>query len=158
MDSKLSNPLAAPVRRYPHHAPIDPHKENAFIFLTVCTKFRAPLLANHRVHLTLREIWSDSSQWRVGPYVLMKDHLHLIAAMSSSNAVRLESWISWWKRLSSRKCKEIGLTWQKGFWDVRIRNDAALAAKCLYMRDNPLRKGLVATADEWPFTGVVHKL
>jgi len=151
------NLLAAEVRAYPHHSIPAPSRENALIFLTVCVRHRARVLANEQVHEKLRELWSDGSHWLVGPYVLMEDHLHSIVAMSYSNTVPIERWIAWWKRLSARSFTDIGLRWQKSFWDTRIRNDEAYVAKCFYMRENPVRKGLVENSADWKFQGIVHR-
>ncbi len=158
MKGSILNPLAAPCRLYPHHLRPDPLKENALIFLTVCSKNRAKVVANEKVHRELRNLWSDASQWIVGPYVLMEEHVHLIIALSCSNTVPLTNWVAWWKRLSSRAIFPEKLNWQKSFWDSRIRNDEAFTAKCSYMRANPVRKGLVRVPSDWEFQGTIHRI
>jgi len=43
-----------------------------------------------------------------------------------------------------------GLSFQNGYFDTRIRDDAHFAEKWYYIVRNPVAKGLVATPREWP--------
>jgi len=52
------------------------------------------------------------------------------------------------KRFLSR---EAGITWQRGFFDHRLRSEEALQEKAQYIRQNPVRRGLVGSEDEWPY-------
>ena len=45
--------------------------------------------------------------------------------------------------------------WQPGFFDHLLRHDESYAEKWLYVRDNPVRKRLVATWDAWPYRGEI---
>ena len=40
-----------------------------------------------------------------------------------------------------------------GFFDDVLRNDESYGQKWEYVRENPVRAGLVARADEWPYEG-----
>ncbi len=48
--------------------------------------------------------------------------------------------------------------WQADFWDTQMRDGDQYHRKWLYVRENPVRAGLVADADAWPFQGEVHSL
>ena len=48
--------------------------------------------------------------------------------------------------------------WQRGCWDTQLRLGENFAAKCEYVRNNPVRAGLVANADEWPYQGRLNNL
>jgi hypothetical protein len=48
--------------------------------------------------------------------------------------------------------------WQKEFFDHLLRSDESYSEKWNYVKNNPVRAGLVADADLWPFTGHVHYL
>jgi putative transposase len=154
---KLNDP-PFPVRKRPPHAPVNPMNGHAIIFLTVCTKNRAPLLANEPIHQILRELWSDASQWRVGSYVLLPDHAHLFVAKSRYDSVALRTWIRWWKRESTRRSGRGDTLWHPNFWDTRVRTPTLYAQKRLYVRENPVRHGLVDKASEWELQGEVFKL
>jgi REP element-mobilizing transposase RayT len=45
------------------------------------------------------------------------------------------------------------LRWQTDHWDKRIRNPDAYEQKWLYVLNNPLRKGLAAKPEDWPYQG-----
>ena len=42
-----------------------------------------------------------------------------------------------------------GLRFQRDFWDTRLRDEAHYAEKFRYICNNPVRKGLCASAREW---------
>jgi putative transposase len=48
--------------------------------------------------------------------------------------------------------------WQRDFWDTQMRDREHYDEKLAYVRMNPVRKGLVATPEEWPYQGVVHPI
>ncbi len=56
--------------------------------------------------------------------------------------------ISDWKRYTAR---HVSIHWQRDFFDHRIRNEASLAEKWNYIVQNPVRAGLVTSAEEWPY-------
>jgi len=41
--------------------------------------------------------------------------------------------------------------WQRGFFDHLVRNTESYAQKWDYVRENPVRAGLVSTAEEWKY-------
>jgi len=43
--------------------------------------------------------------------------------------------------------------WQPGFFDHILRNDESYTQKWEYVRENPVRAGLVSLADDWPYQG-----
>jgi hypothetical protein len=48
--------------------------------------------------------------------------------------------------------------WQPGFFDHILRSDESYAEKWNYVRDNPVRAGLVKDADKWPYQGEVVRI
>ena len=51
-----------------------------------------------------------------------------------------------------------GPHWQKGFFDHVIRSEESYEQKWVYVRDNPVRAGLVRSAEDWPYAGEIAKL
>jgi hypothetical protein len=47
---------------------------------------------------------------------------------------------------------------QRDCWDTQLRWGERYHEKWEYMRNNPVRKGLAACADAWPYGGVMHEL
>ncbi len=127
------------------------------VFLTVCTKDRQPWLAQAHVHEALVKLWKQATAWLVGRYVLMPDHLHLFCAPNDLN-VSLNTWVAYWKRqFSCLHLPGVG-GWQRDCWDRRLRTGESYAAKWEYVRQNPVRAGLCANADDWPYQGELNVL
>jgi hypothetical protein len=51
-----------------------------------------------------------------------------------------------------------GPRWQKGFFDHGIRAEESYEQKWVYVRDNPVRAGLVRSAEDWPCAGEIARL
>ncbi len=127
------------------------------VFLTVCTKDRRPWLTRPHVHESLRQIWTQASAWLVGRYVLMPDHLHLFCAPNDLS-FSLNAWVAFWKRrFSCLHLPGVG-EWQRDCWDTRLRRGENYDAKWEYVRQNPVRRGLCAHPDDWPYQGELHVL
>jgi putative transposase len=45
--------------------------------------------------------------------------------------------------------------WQRGFFDHLLRGSESYSEKWNYVRENPVRAGLVASADDWPYSGEI---
>jgi len=91
----------------------------------------------------------------VGRYVIMPDHLHLFVR-GDDNFI-LAEWVKGLKRaISAAFPQEPGRSlWQPGFFDHVLRNDESYAQKWNYVRDNPVRAGLVARNEDWPYQGEI---
>jgi putative transposase len=127
------------------------------VFLTVCTKERKSWLADAAVHEPLRAAWSSAQAWLVGYYLLMPDHLHLFCAPHDP-AFNLEQWVTFWKRQFRRLHPDRNAHWQAQAFHHRLRREEDYTEKWNYVRENPLRKGLVKVADEWPYRGMINPL
>jgi putative transposase len=87
----------------------------------------------------------------VGRYVIMPDHIHLFVC--GPDDFELGRWIGLLKQCLAKsvvRASSGDSTWQRGFFDHALRNDESYAQKWNYVRDNPLRAGLVTNADDWP--------
>jgi hypothetical protein len=48
--------------------------------------------------------------------------------------------------------------WQRSFWDTQLRRGDRYEDKWEYVRNNPVRHGLVARAEDWPYAGEINVL
>jgi putative transposase len=90
----------------------------------------------------------------------MPDHIHAFVGENHSTSLQLVNWVAAWKsfvslRWSSPKHKPI---WQRSFWDRQIRSSDGYDQKWLYVRNNPVRHGIVKDPDDWPFQGAMNIL
>jgi len=140
----------------PRLARIFPDYAPPVYFVTLCTLSRVPWLATADVHqafIAYAAIGCQSARAGVGRYVVMPDHLHLFVRLAPEG--KLGRWVAGLKRsLSVVAANEPGSgKWQSGFFDHVLRHTESYAEKWQYVRANPVRKGLVQAADEWPYQG-----
>jgi REP element-mobilizing transposase RayT len=129
-------------------------------FITASTEKRRHLIANDRSHEVLRRfcMLARDRGVLVGRYVLMPDHFHLFVCIPPG-AVGLSMWMKSLKNTMSKHWREDGIGaphWQKGFFDHLIRSSESHAEKWKYVRENPVRAGLVERAEDWPYAGAIQ--
>ena len=147
--------------RLPH---LLPFAAQPLLFLTTCTHDRRPLLAHPIALSVLTEIWTRSlalDGWSVGRFVIMPDHVHFFAR-AAPDAKPLAAWMRTWKSLSARQLTA-SLTieppiWQRDYFDHFLRSADSYSEKWEYVRNNPVRQGLAAAPDAWPYQGELHAL
>ena len=125
-------------------------------FVTFCTRDHAAipdLRLAHDAFCTYAER-AQARNVAVGRYVIMPDHIHLFV-IGDPNFL-LSRWVGGSKRaiVVALGCHS-GELWQPGFFDHVLRSDESYAQKWEYVRENPVRAGLVSNADEWPYQGEI---
>jgi REP element-mobilizing transposase RayT len=99
--------------------------------------------------------------WAIGRYVIMPDHVHFFCA-PELDAKRLPTFVGSWKEWTSKAIKhQLRLTppvWQEEFFDHVLRSSEGYSEKWNYVRNNPVRHGFVADADDWPWRGQIEEL
>ena len=119
--------------------------------LTLCQNNRRPLLANHAFADALEIVLTMADHWDHEAWVIMPDHLHLLAG-PRRREYRVSEWSRFVKVMSRRLCPGIG-EWQPGIFDHLLRSADSGEARWNYLRDNPVRAGLVQHWWEWPYFG-----
>jgi len=157
-----------PLRKaLPHDVPlwVDPQQEIYFITINCGERFdhgkeasRRPCLESGsgnqlalpeisaRVFETVRHR-QEKFLWWPHLFLLMPDHLHALISFPPSGK-RIQNVVSKWKEWTA---KETGILWQRDFFEHRLRNDESRKQKADYILENPVRKKLVACAEDWPF-------
>jgi putative transposase len=90
-----------------------------------------------------------SQEWYPKLVLLMPDHLHMLIGISPDG--NLSKLIRDFKRIAARRGK---IEWQRNFFDHRLRQDESESEKFEYIRQNPVRAGLIRGIDEWPYVFV----
>jgi putative transposase len=128
-----------------------------WVFLTVCTEKHGQWLAQVSVQHTLHDIWQHTATaWLVSDYLLMPDHLHLFCAPHDLKFT-IERWIGFWKDRFTKTHPDTG-TFQAGGFHHRLRDGESYSQKWQYVRENPVRAGLVARSENWSYSGRVHEI
>ena len=138
--------------------------ENPLFFVTVCVAQRRPVLSNDVAARFLGEAWSNSRAsygWSIGRYVIMPDHVHFFAR-PALQAKPLAAFMRDWKKWTAKKLGAADLVprpvWQPEFFDHLLRSASSYSEKWEYVRANPVRAGLVAEPEQWPFAGEIESL
>jgi REP element-mobilizing transposase RayT len=124
-------------------------------FVTFATRDRKRIPSLERAQAVLEQYGYraiDSFNIALGRYVIMPDHVHLFVR-GGRNFV-LSSWIGGLKRAMSVALQSPKL-WQSGFFDHVLRGDESYGEKWNYVRENPVRAGLVKSTQEWPYQGEI---
>ena len=124
-------------------------------FVTFNTYRRARILACHAVHERFIT-FAQKAEVRgiaVGRYVIMPDHVHLF--VQGRDGFVLPDWMRMLKMGLAKGVPTDSPHWQEGFFDHLIRHKESHAQKWDYVRENPVRAGLVASADQWEFQGEI---
>jgi putative transposase len=82
--------------------------------------------------------------WHCRVALLMPDHLHAILAIPRESG--LKKVITDWKKFLTR---EHGISWQRDFFDHRLRDHHQADEKHEYILMNPVRRGLCERREDW---------
>ena len=89
-------------------------------------------------------------------YCLMPTHLHMLIKPGWRSLV---DFIGEFKKKTAdlaRETRGIGKRWQRSFFDHRLRSNESAAEQYHDIRANPVRAGLVANLNDWPWAGSVE--
>jgi putative transposase len=156
-------------RRYWSFMPLHRHLKrlsrvwvpHAVYFITTCTHGRKNLLIETGVADVLLGEWAAARErhgWLIGRYVIMPDHVHFFCAEQAGGAKQplsrfMERWKEWTSKGLCRAKLGTAPVWQAGFFDHVVRSDESYADKWLYVRENPVRAGMVSAWSDWPLQG-----
>jgi len=76
----------------------------------------------------------------------MPDHLHMLFGVAGDT--KLSNLIRDFKRITARTAR---IDWQRNFFDRRLRHDESEDEKAEYIRQNPLRAGLIKPNEQWRY-------
>jgi REP-associated tyrosine transposase len=130
-----------------------------FHFITFSCYRRRPLLDCTSAYRVF-ENELDSVRRRYGlvvaGYVLMPEHVHLL--LGDPRIASLSTAIQVLKQQTSRNLKAHGEAqfWQRRYYDFNVHNEEKRVEKLQYMHRNPIKRGLVAKPDEWPWSSFLH--
>jgi putative transposase len=125
-------------------------------FVTTKTSMARRLLQSERNAMLLIDVLRSNvatGKFQLHDFVIMPDHLHLLMTLSSD--VTIEKAMQLIKGgFSYRLKRDLGYqgdVWQRGFSDVRIRNGQSFSQHRAYIVENPVKAGLVDSAEDWPY-------
>ena len=105
---------------------------------------------------TVRDLFEDALERirrryeiQVAGYVVMPEHVHLLVSEpgKGSLAVGIQA-----LKLSVARRRERRPFWQARYYDFNVFTESKRIEKLEYMHWNPVRRGLVETMEQWPWS------
>ena len=100
----------------------------------------------------------DGSKWKVYVAVVMPDHVHALVqpvTFAEGGAIDLGEILHSVKSFSAHKINRLsgakGPFWQQERYDRIVRDEAEFLEKWQYIRNNPVRQGLAACPEDYPW-------
>jgi putative transposase len=130
-----------------------------FHFLTFSCYRRQPLFSDSAAYDVFEQEFEAARRrcgFVIGGYVLMPEHVHLL--VGEPPRLTLASAIQVLKQLTSRRLKVSGEPqfWQLRYYDFNVHNEEKRVEKLRYMHRNPVKRGLVEKAEDWPWSSFRH--
>jgi len=124
-------------------------------FITFNTFDRKHLLGSDAVHRKFDAVARQAETKGVafGRYVIMPDHIHCFIRIAPDREIGTT--IRLLKRALSSVIDGPPPHWQPGFFDHLLRHGESYGEKWEYVRQNPVRAGLVHEPDDWPYQGQI---
>ena len=127
------------------------------IHVTICAENKEDIFGSEgNAKIVIDELLNTAKnlRFKILCYCLMPDHLHVIVSPGAS-ALPLSKFLNVFKGRTTRvfKYKEnLKKIWQRSAFDHVIRTEENLKAVIEYIMNNPVRKGIVQKADEYPYS------
>src|SRR5271163_4664474 len=130
-----------------------------FHFVTFSCYRRLPLLTCGNAYDTFEQELERVRRryaFVLAGYVLMPEHVHLLASEPSVASLAIALQVL--KQQTSRKLKspEGPQFWQRRYYDFNVYTTAKTVEKLQYMHRNPVRRGLAAKPEDWPWSSFRH--
>jgi REP-associated tyrosine transposase len=126
--------------------------ENSIVcFVTICVKDRRKVSATPPVFEAIKTAVPQLRKWHVLAGVIMPDQVHWIISPVDDRDLSVGDFSQGFKRMLRKALESQSWEWQRGCFDRLLRSDEKLRNKWIYVKDNPVRHGLVSRAEDWPY-------
>jgi putative transposase len=133
-------------------------RAEALHFITFSCLHRLPLLESSGSKETVEAILEQTRarhQARVYAYVLMPEHMHLL--INEPPAILVAQFLKALKQITSRQLRgDHPQFWQPRYYDSNIHEETARSEVIRYIHRNPVKRGLVASAGQYPWSSFNH--
>lgn len=97
----------------------------------------------------------DGQRYRLLAFVLMPNHVHVLFEVGE---VPMAKVVQSWKQFTATRVNKLlgqtGAFWQSDYWDTYMRDAEHEERTIRYIRNNPVKAGLVNEWQQWPWTYV----
>ena len=94
---------------------------------------------------------------RVYGYIVMPEHVHLLLSEPGEGMLQrfvqmLKTRVALEARKSGQRMASGPPFWQTRYFDHNVRNEAAFVRQLRYIHRNPVKRGLCANPEDWPWS------
>jgi REP-associated tyrosine transposase len=150
--------MTAPQKISWPHAPLHELSARGTYIVTAGTYQKAPHFRTRaRLQVLHRGLLSVAleSDWRLEAWAVFSNHYHFVGHSPDDGADNLgqmlgllhEKTAKWINRLDERPGREV---WHN-FWETRLTHERSYLARLNYVHQNPVKHGLVAVANQYPW-------
>jgi putative transposase len=135
---------------------------NRTFFVSSRTHRGAAILQTERMASLFIEVlrsYMREMKFKVHDFVVMPNHVHVLLTLGPK--LTIEKAVQMMKgNFSYRAKKEFGYQgeiWQKGFSEVQVLSEDSFIRHQEYIDQNPVKKGLARSAEEYPYSSTYLK-
>jgi putative transposase len=137
-------------------------RHSRLFFVTSNLRRAVPPIHDHEFSILARAIEGVRGRMKtaVFGYCLMPDHWHAIVLPEEGSSISdflMRVKIAAYQRIRKARSSRDGI-WQSRFYDHILRIRREFDQTLEYIHQNPVRRGLVETAMEWPWSGAAWYL
>ena len=98
----------------------------------------------------------DNVRYLLHTWVIMPNHVHALMTVLGGSYLStiLHSWKSYTAKSANRSLGRKGAFWQADYFDRVMRDEAHYAATVDYIHWNPVKAGLCAKPEDWPWSSI----
>jgi putative transposase len=147
--------LAALAAEVPMAAPRRGNTGSGTYFITACCYQKSRFFQSSRMAELFVDVlfqYKVKGSFLLHEFVLMPDHFHLLITPLQSLEKTLQLIKGGFSYRARKELGFVGETWEKSFYDRRVRDLEEYLACRSYIRMNPVRKGLVPAQEEYPYS------
>jgi putative transposase len=97
----------------------------------------------------------QGERYRLLAWVIMPNHVHVLIEQKQGS--RLDAVVHSWKSFTAKRINAVrgkhGAVWAREYYDRYVRDAAHFENAFAYVRNNPVKAGLVARPEDWPWMG-----
>ena len=139
--------------------PVRYQHQKCLHFITFSCYHRLKLLDSDAARATFERELERVRRWYgcfITGYVLMPEHVHLL--ISEPERGELSLVIQMLKQITSRQLRPPlpPRFWQARYYNFPVWTEAKRVEKLRYIHRNPVRRGLVARPEDWPWSSFAH--
>jgi REP element-mobilizing transposase RayT len=102
----------------------------------------------------------DGERYRLAAWCIMPNHVHTVVSPMNEHGLGaiVQAWKSFSAKQANRLLSRAGPFWHKDYFDGFIRNEGHLERTISYVENNPVKAGLIGSAEQWQWSSARFRL